>query len=260
LSKKKSVTEIHRDPVKEFVKGLEKLDHSRSTREKFRDLMEMGYCAYAKLTASPERAEELEARYMRIVNGYPNKDTVRAYPELLAIVQYAVEGGGMDFLGRVAGELNVLDGDMGQIFTPFEVSQMMAEMLLCDVGQFIEQQGYVTICEPACGSGGMMIAAADVIQSYGFNPTLHMLVQATDISPIAYYMGYLQLTFRGIPAAVIRGNSLSLEVFESAWTLPALMFKMRHGHLFDRPEPQFDLRTEQLSLFEDLQAMVLQVQ
>lgn len=223
---------IETPETKEFIKKLNSLDHSLSVREKFRDLMEMGYCAYAKLTAlTQERADELEARYMRIVGHYQDKDTVRAYPELLEMVQSAVEGGGVDFLGSVAGQLNVLDDDKGQIFTPYSVSKLMAHMNLHDMGAFIEQQGYFTFCEPACGAGSLVLAAADVVQEMGYNPTLHMLVQATDISAIAYYMAYLQLTFRGISAGVIRGDTIRLEQFESAWTVPAMMFKMRHGHL-----------------------------
>jgi len=74
----------------------------------------------------------------------------------------------------------------------------------------------------------------------GFDITTTMLVQATDISQIAYHMCYLQLAFRGVPALVVRGNSLSMEVFESMWTPAAVhRFLPHHGHLsFDKPKPR----------------------
>jgi hypothetical protein len=107
------------DPVKEFIKRLTKLDPSRSVYDKFRDLCELAYCSLAKRTApNPERAEELEARYMSIVNRYQNKDTIRAYPELVGIGWNAVLDGGIDFLGTVAGQLEILDARNGQFFTP----------------------------------------------------------------------------------------------------------------------------------------------
>ena len=72
-----------------FLKRLRSLDGSKDDREKFRDFLELSYCAVAKLTAAPERAETLEDRYMSVVRSYLNKDDVRAYPELLAIAACA---------------------------------------------------------------------------------------------------------------------------------------------------------------------------
>jgi hypothetical protein len=51
-------------------------------------------------------------------------------------------------------------------------------------------------------------------------------------------MTYLQLTFRGIPAAVIRGNTLSLATSESAWTPPTAHFYSIHGKLFSTKEAE----------------------
>ena len=228
-----------RPSTQTFIRGLEKLDYSRSVGEKFRDLMEMAYCAHAKLMApDTERANELEARYMGIVNRYQDKDTVRAYPELLKIAWDAVEEGGCDFLGQVSSELSVLDERHGQFFTPYEVSSFLAQIGLDGLESVIEEKGYFTLSEPACGAGGMVLAAADVLQRLGYEPSLHMLVQAVDVSPLAYYMAYLQLTWRGVAAAVIRGNTLSMEHFEGAWTIGAKRFHQRHGHLFNEPTPE----------------------
>lgn len=227
------------EPVKEFVKGLEKLDRSRSITETFRDMMEMAYCAHAKLMApTVERADELEARYMGIVNRYENKDTIRAFPDLIGLAWETVAEGGCDFLGQVSSEIAALDVRNGQFFTPYEVSRLIAEINLDDLNSIIDQDGYFTLAEPACGSGGMVLAAADKVERMGYNPMLHMLVQAVDVSPLAYYMAYLQLTWRGVSAAVIRGNSLSLEIFESAWTIGAKAFQAHHGHLSFAPQPE----------------------
>jgi len=70
-----------RDCVSAFIKRLTELDREKSPYDKFRDFCEMGFCACAKITApTPERAQELEDRYMQIVGTYRDKDTVRAYP------------------------------------------------------------------------------------------------------------------------------------------------------------------------------------
>lgn len=222
---------------KQFIKRIQELDRSKGAYDKFRDLCEMAYCGIAKITATPERAEALEARYMQIVGTYQDKDTVRAYPELLALAVLAVQDGRCDFLGSVASELELLDPYNGQVFTPYDIGQLSARLTLQDACHLIEERGYITIHEPAAGAGVMILACADVIEEQGYTPAETMLVYATDISPLAYHMCYLQLSFRGIPAWVERGNSLTLEQFEGTWTPPALHFHHKHGHLFDAPMP-----------------------
>ena len=78
---------------------------------------------------------------------------------------------------------------------------MIAMMSLQDVGPIIEANGFVTVSEPACGAGGVVLATADARQKEGFDPSMHMLVEAVDLSPLCYHMTYVQLTMRGIPAS-----------------------------------------------------------
>lgn len=223
------------------------LDHSRDLREKFRDMMELGYCAFAKLTApTPERADELEAQYMRVVGRYEDKDVIRAYKPLLHMAWEVVEQGGSDFLGEAAGLMNILDKGNEQFFTPYEVAMLNAKMTLTGIEALIERNGYFTMAEPAAGSGVMVLAAMDVLQQEGIHPH-DMLVHAVDVSQMCYYMLYLQLTWRGVAAWVERANSLSLESFDGAWTVNAIAFKMRHGHLsFNGERRSRDKETEDM--------------
>jgi hypothetical protein len=219
--------------AQQWIRNLEKLDRSKSPAEKFRDFCEMAYCAYAKLTApTPERADELEARYMQIVGTYRDKDTVRAYPEFLDMAWTNVENG-RDFLGEVSSLIGILNPKQGQFFTPYHVSRLMAKMTLDNLSQYVEKQGYIRMQEPAAGAGGMILAVADEVLEQGYNPMLHLLVHAIDISQLCYQMCFVQLTWKGVPAWVARGNALSGEHFEGAWTPHAYMFRNRHGHLFD---------------------------
>ena len=212
--------------IQEFTKDLSRLDPSKSSSEKFRDFCELAFCAYAKVTA-----ENLEKRYMDIVQTYRDKDTIRAYPRLMAMAWRGVMDG-EDFLGQAAAELNALDAKTGQFFTPMPVSQMMAMIGLQGAEAVIEEKGYITLNEPASGAGGMILAAAKVIKEMGYDPSSHLLVSAQDISQIAYHMCFLQLTFVGIPARVERCNSLSMESFDASWTPATLAFYRQHGRFF----------------------------
>jgi hypothetical protein len=215
--------------AKEFAKILRRHEHGKSEREKFRDFVDMAYCAIAKTMASDEeRADQLEERYMRVVNTYRDKEAIRIYPQLLALTwQYCSYFD--DFLGVVSGELSVLDSYQGQFFTPMGVSRMMARMQLSAAMDIIDERGYITVGEPACGAGGMVLAAAEELQRQGADIGTQMLVHANDISHIAFQMCYVQLSLAGIPALVERRNTISWELFEQAITPAYRLFHAKHG-------------------------------
>ena len=220
------------DCVKAFIKRITALDHEKSPYDTFRDFCEMAFCAYAKTTApTPERSQELEDRYMQIVGTYRDKDTVRAYPELLGLAANAIRQG-CDFFGSVATEMELLNARIGQFFTPYELARFMAMMSLEHAEALIRQNGFLTLQEPASGAGGMVLAAAQALQDNGFDPGLHMLVNAIDVSPLCFHMTFLQLSLRGIPALVEHGNTLSGKRFTRAWTPATTAFYLHHGRLF----------------------------
>jgi|GEM_PF-7073709 len=231
--------------TKQFHKVLREIavmEGGKREQEIFRDWLEMAYCAYAKVSAlhhfELEKADKLEARYMRIVGTYRKKDAVRMMPRLNAIAQVGVEYG-MDFLGVVAAEIGSLDGYMGQFFTPMSVCELIARMTISpeQIQKVLDgENGYETFYEPAVGAGAMILAIHKVLMEYQIvDPMKYMLVYAADVSPVAYYMCYLQFTWAGIPALVCRENSLSLERFEEAWTVHKMIFQLYYPTLFDTP-------------------------
>lgn len=214
-----------------FIRTIDGFDRRRNRHEHFSDFLELACCAVRKPTMPPgPEADAIEDRYMSIV-GRHRPDDIRAMPELLVILHLAVAEGGCDFLGGVAGELGALDARSGQFFTPFHVSRMMAELALQGVSTTIEARGFVTLEEPACGAGSMVIAA-DVIAAAGHDPMLSLYVEATDLSTLAFHMAYLQIAARGIPALVRRADSLTLEQFDRAYTPAMMPFLARHGDAF----------------------------
>jgi type I restriction-modification system DNA methylase subunit len=218
---------------KQFIKAFDRLAHHRERHDVLTDFLEMAVCAIRKKTLPPgPAADAMEDQYMAVVKRNTPED-VRAMPELLGIATLAVQEGGCDFLGQVVVELELSNEHMGQFFTPYDVSRMMAEMILTDTGEVMKERGFITLMEPASGAGGMIIAAADVIEKQGFNVGRQLYVDATDISPMCFKMTYLQASLRGIPATIRRGNSLSLEMFDQAVTPAFLPFYLTHRAAFD---------------------------
>jgi N-6 DNA Methylase len=221
------------DLRKQFIKAFDRLADHRERHDVLADFLELAVCAIRKQTLPPgPAADAIEAQYMAVVKRNRPED-VRAMPELLGITTLAVQEGGCDFLGQVVVELELRSDHMGQFFTPYDVSRMMAEMVFDTVDEIIAEQGFVTVLEPACGAGGMIIAAADVIERKGFDIGRQLYVDGTDLSPMCFRMSYLQASLRGIPATIRRGNTLSLEMFDHAVTPAFFSFYATHQERFD---------------------------
>lgn len=66
--------------------------------------------------------------------------------------------------------------------------------------------------ESACGAGGMCIAVAEAMTERGLNYRACAHITAIDVDATAVHMAYIQLSLLHVPASVVHGNSLSLEV------------------------------------------------
>lgn len=215
-------------PEKEFIAALKRFDGGRSLTENFRVALEALYLSLR--TSFPHNGRDHQIileRHQDFRSRYRAHD-LSQLEDLWRIIALAMAQGGQDFLGKVAAEIGVLDRSLGQHFTPYQISRLMAAMTVGDSRNALADKGYLTVCEPASGSGAMIIAVADHMQDQGIDIGKELLVQATDLSPIAFWMTYLQLAARGIPANVRRGNSLTLEIFETAWTPASFVFLNHH--------------------------------
>lgn len=82
----------------------------------------------------------------------------------------------------------------------------MSEMTLGDIGALqsrIEQNGFVTAMEPACGAGSMVIALTEAMRARCINYQRHPRVTAVDIDPRAVHMAYAQLSLLHAPAQIM---------------------------------------------------------
>lgn len=222
-----NVAAAHKEQDSEFISIIHSLARYQPARDIFGDFCELAYCAVAKRTLPPgQKADALEARYMRTISG---DNYAKEMPKLLAIMTLALAKDCRDFLGPIAAGVDALNVRAGQFFTPPEVSEMMARMMLTDFKERIADKGYFTLADPAVGSGSMMLASAKVVSESGYDPAQVLYIEGTDIAPVCFKMAYLQFAMTGLNARVVCGDSLAGTELETALTPAAILSMSRSG-------------------------------
>jgi hypothetical protein len=191
--------------------------------EVFRDFCEMAAISLSNAMDYGHR-DVREARYMELVGRYERSEIAR-FPQILGELVESLEGRFHDALGELFMALDLGGHWHGQFFTPYEIAGLMARLTVGDVADHVRRHGYITLNEPACGAGAMIIAAADAIQEQGVNYQTAMHVVAQDIDPTAVHMTYIQLALYHIPAIVVHGNSLAATSWDH-WVTPAHVLGM----------------------------------
>ena len=200
----------------EFKKVFGAIAPYRHRYEVFRDFVTMAACS---LHNSLLRDEAREEEYLRIIRQYKAEDQ-EAFGKLLGCLVLALEGEPRDILGPLYMELEVANRDVGQFFTPPELSELMAAMTFAPLVEDLERKPFISAGEPACGAGGMILALVKIMTRAGYDPLEKLWVQAIDVDRMAALMCYIQLSLWNVPAEVVVGNTLSWEIRE-VWYTPA---------------------------------------
>jgi len=221
------------DPGKEFLKTVNSMQMKYGIGRVFDDFCHMSLCALHNGFA---HVDQLESEYLDIAGKYDSDEMVKM-SHLLSYVVLALEGDpNKDFLGRMFAVLELADAN--QAFTPPSVATMMAKMTL---GETVPKgREFVTVSDPACGSGNMVIAAAAVVRNdWQENVVRFLFAEAVDINRTCVAMAYVQLTLLGIPARVVLGNTLKMEhsrcYYTPAYWLGNWEYRLKHSDGMRRP-------------------------
>jgi hypothetical protein len=207
-------------PSAEIVKQVRALAYNKDPRTVFSDFCELFAIALSQPFNQLNRPlwERREAQYLRVVSKYDKRELDGLIGIREAVID-ALERTPVDVLGNAYEELEVANKAAGQFFTPYHLCELMAEIMVDDaLIAKVESDGFITVGEPASGSGAMVIAMANIMKAKGLNPQRHMHVTTIDKMATAAHMCYIQLSLLGIPAAVWIGNTLSMEMQEKFLT------------------------------------------
>jgi type I restriction-modification system DNA methylase subunit len=203
------LTEHH----KKFGKALDSFDYSKRTYEKFYE-----FCKVSAYSLGAVFYPEIAKKELEPVKLLEDKKKLTAYEECFEILVDALETKHQDFLGVFFGLNELGNARNGQFFTPYNISLMCAKIQISGYEEIIKQKGFVKVGEPACGSGGMIIAVREVLLENGFNPSTNLYAELTDVDELCFLMAYIQISLYGIPAKVIHGNTLTMKTYRELFT------------------------------------------
>ena len=191
---------------REFVNLFKKLTYKHNDWQVWQDFI---YMAAAALSQPCDFRQEREDEYLQIIKKY-DKSEQDLFPQSLAeIIESFEQERFADILGDLYMQLEMGNKWKGQFFTPYNICHMMAQMSASNVKAEIEEKGYMSVNDPCCGGGAMLIAFAENCFKQEVNYHNHVLFAAQDIDPVVAKMCYIQMSLLGMAGYVIIGNSLT---------------------------------------------------
>ena len=216
--------------VNEIIKRIDSAAYQISRSQLIADVFECGAISISNAVDLIPQTKR-EERYRDIMNKYRPEEREllsEIFTQVFMLLSSVVYDNGhfSDYLGELFMRCNQGNSKTGQFFTPYHISHFMAKATIGDeVVKKAEDDGILTVCDPCCGGGGMMIAALDVLKNdYNVNYARHCFMECSDIDLRCVHMTYLQLALAGVPAIVKHQNSISRELW-SVWKTPAYIFQ-----------------------------------
>jgi len=187
--------------------------------EVFNTFIELAALSLSIISVADSRMERLQ-RHLEICRQLDRK-SIEAYGRML---EYLFEAAAMamdepyDILGTVFHKLDLHNKWKGQFFTPSQISRLMAEIA---GGDLLPKKGFITVSDPACGSGSLLLGTVCQQKQRNLDYQHHALFVAQDIDIRCVWMCYIQMYLFRIPAIVIHGDSLAVEEWEH-WYTPGI--------------------------------------
>ena len=145
---------MYRIKNKEFINAYDAICMRHDRLNVFSDFVKI--CSISIYNAFAQN-QEIEKEYLRTINSYNKEEQslfIKMFSELIMIFEESKEV--VDLLGPIYMDTKSKDSKLGQVFTPEHVAELLARIAMGDEKSFknqIEKNGFVTVLDPACGSG-----------------------------------------------------------------------------------------------------------
>ena len=205
---------------KRFEKGFKLLCDSKSPYQVWSDCMALYAITLAnqsilqmtKLEQFKEIWDKREKEYLRIINSYSKKEQ-KLFPQMFALLVMELEARpNQDLLGQLYMNLGIMNKNIGQFFTPYDVCEVMSKCAFDrkELGKTVHKKGYASVYDCACGAGATLISASEQCKEMfrKYNYQNHVYFVGQDLDETCVHMCYLQLSLHGLAGYVICDNTL----------------------------------------------------
>lgn len=204
----KKHSEVIQGIEKDFLELFNRLCISRRPWQVWEDVISAIACSLSNvIDRSPGHFEQREKEYAQCIE---RLGSVEAPTKILGTIVMALENDPeQDFLGKMYMNLKLGNHWKGQFFTPYSVCKLMSRITLGTADKQIEEQGYISVCDPACGAGATLIAAANIMKNSKYNFQNHVIFVGQDVDRVVAQMCYIQLSLLGCAGYICVGNTLT---------------------------------------------------
>lgn len=165
---------------------------------------------FCKVVACALSAGQRESEYMEVMKLYDKAEQGSFAKAMAQLTMEMEQKPFQDLLGPYYQE-NASKSTVetrGEFYTPPSISSLIARITI-NPDEIMARGKPVSVSDPCIGSGGMILAAAELFVPSKAVDLLRVI--GTDISPLACDMAFINTSFWGIPAAITWGNTLTLE-------------------------------------------------
>ena len=214
-----------------IVKMFDELTGSRSIWQVFNDCIEMYAYAIQNQFVGEKKYKANECLYKKTAEKYNEREMQTVVEIFGTVVEMLEKNPFRDLLGDLYMQLDMGSDALGQFFTPYHLSRLVAEMAfnVDEVKSIIAEQGYITVNEPTVGGGANIIAFCECLYNHHINYQNQCVIIAQDLSRTTALMCYVVLSLIGCSAVIKIGDTLAdpftnyyAEVKKGAelWTTP----------------------------------------
>ena len=198
---------------KTIIKLLNSLEGRYSRWDIWQDFIVLSAVSIANAFGGPYR-EQREAMYLERSKKYSTSELEVLAQMLAEVVDEMEQNPDQDMLGELFMALGLANEWKGQFFTPYDICRAMAAMNLGeDLKSQIEEKGWVSVSDPACGAGALLLAFANECKRNHINYQTSVFFVAQDIDFLAGCMCYIQAMWSlTIPSSIRRRATMRTDL------------------------------------------------
>ena len=201
-----SLSDPHQKAIYSMIRDL---SGKWSTYQIWGDMIHMSAIAISN-TVDLIHAEDREKAYKRYAEKYSEAELRKLSECFYEIVNALEDKPDQDFLGDLFMRMEFGSDAHGQVFTPYSVCRMMAEISdMTKLQTDISELGWVAVNDPAVGGGALLIAFANACKERSIDFQNHVMFIGQDIDSLVANMAYIQISLLGCPGYIVVGNTLS---------------------------------------------------